>query len=95
MSKLTDLARGQNCMIRLPGICSFDQSTVVLCHYRLAGECGTGIKPPDLLGAWGCDRCHSAVDGRLETEFTREYLRLAHAEACLRTIAELIRLGLV
>ena len=92
-SRLTKHARGRNCMIRVPDVCSFDPEQTVLTHYRLAGLCGTGIKPVDLIGAWGCDMCHSAVDGRIKTPFTREELRLMHAEGVMRTQAELVRLG--
>jgi Protein of unknown function (DUF1364) len=48
---LRKLAKGMECQVRLPG-CNFDPETTVLAHYRLAGTCGIGIKPPDLLGAW-------------------------------------------
>lgn len=46
----------------------------------------------DKLGAWGCYHCHELVDGRVPTPLTREELRLAHAEGCLRTIAEIEKL---
>jgi hypothetical protein len=35
--------------------------------------------------------CHSAVDGRTKTEFSRDELRLMHAEGAFRTIRELHR----
>jgi hypothetical protein len=76
-------ARDRPCMIRVPGICSHDAGTVVLCHYRLAT--GAGQKPDDEQGAWGCSRCHDAVDGRLKTIHTTTELRLWHAEGVLRT----------
>lgn len=76
-------AEGRPCMIRVPGICSHDVGTVVLCHYRLAT--GAGQKPDDEQGAWGCSRCHDAVDGRLKTIHTTTELRLWHAEGVLRT----------
>jgi hypothetical protein len=96
MSKLRDAARGQPCQVRLPGICNFNPETTVLAHYRLAGTCGTGIKPPDLLGAWCCSSCHDVVDGRngKANDITASlFNRLNFAEGCLRTINELIRQG--
>ncbi|OON39639.1 hypothetical protein BTJ39_13400 [Izhakiella australiensis] len=78
-------ACGRECQIRIPGICSFNPETTVLTHYRLAGTCGIGCKPDDTQAAWGCDCCHAAVDGRIKTDYTREELRLFHAEAVLRT----------
>ena len=52
MSKITQSARGERCQIRFPGICNHDPETTVFAHYRLAGYCGTGIKPPDFMGAY-------------------------------------------
>ena len=87
---LRKAARGQPCLIRLP-CCSGDPETTVLCHYRLAGFSGMGMKSPDEFGAFGCDRCHAVVDGRAKLEgWTRAEIRLAHAEAVMRT-QELLR----
>lgn len=79
-------AKGKPCLIRLPG-CDGGGETTVLCHYRLAGYCGTGIKPPDEFGAHGCFSCHQIVDGRapLPYGYTREAVMLAFCEAVLRT----------
>jgi hypothetical protein len=77
-------AQGQPCMIRLPGICNGDPETTVLAHYRLAGYCGTGLKPPDELGAWACSACHDECDRRTRIMNT-EYVRLAHCEGVMRT----------
>lgn len=84
---LRKLARGKPCMVRLPG-CDGGGETTVLAHYRLAGTCGMGMKPPDLCAAWACDRCHACCDGRAPTPdgYTRDQVRLAHAEGVLRTI---------
>lgn len=91
---LRKLARGQPCQVRLPG-CDGGGDTTVLAHYRIAGLCGYGMKPPDVLGAWCCAKCHDLVDGRAHlANLTRVEVRLAHAEGCLRTavaVAELER----
>jgi hypothetical protein len=76
-------AAGKPCMIRIPGVCGFDSSTTVLCHYRLGT--GGGMKPHDAQGAWGCNKCHDAVDGRLKTTYSTNELRLMHAEGVFRT----------
>lgn len=84
---LRKLARGKPCLVRLPG-CDGGGETTVLAHYRLAGYCGTGIKPHDQIsGAWACWSCHECCDGRspLPAGYTREGVRLAHAEGCMRT----------
>ena len=81
-------------MIRLPGICNFDPETTVLAHFRLAGTCGVGMKPIDLLGAWACSQCHDYIDGR-KSRYDQTYteLRLAHAEGVMRTLDALVKLG--
>lgn len=93
--RITKLANGMDCQIRLPG-CLFDPSTVVACHYRLAGTCGMGIKPISILSAWGCHWCHAVSDGRASIEgWTKEQIRLAHAEGVMRTINQLVSRGKV
>ena len=79
-------ARNQPCLIRLPG-CLHDAATTVLCHYSLMGYHGMGLKAPDDLGAYGCANCHAIVDGRMARPagYTRNDVRLAHAEAVMRT----------
>lgn len=82
---LRNLARGKPCLVRLPG-CDGGGETTVLAHYRMAGTCGVALKPSDEQGAWCCARCHDAVDGRRKLDgWTRTEIRLAFAEAVLRT----------
>lgn len=78
-------AKGQDCDVRVPGFCNFDPSTTVLAHFRLSGYCGAGLKPDDDMAAHACSRCHDAIDGRIKTPFTRNELRLMHAEGVMRT----------
>jgi len=59
---LRQLAKGQPCQIRVPGVCNFDPDTTVLCHLRMVGITGMGMKASDILGAWGCSSCHRYVD---------------------------------
>ena len=76
-------------MVRLPG-CNRDTRTTVLAHYPLSGYAGMGQKPDDWsFGAWACSACHDLVDGRVKSDHDKAVLRLAHAEGCLRTQAEL------
>ena len=94
MSKITQSARGESCQIRLPGICNGNRETVVLAHYRLAGTCGTGIKPPDYLGAYACSACHDEADRRTRY-LDDDAAALAHAEGVLRTLVLLEKKGLL
>lgn len=59
--KLRDSARGQPCAFRIPGVCCGDWETTVLCHDR-RGHFGMGCKPDDFCAAFGCARCHAAMD---------------------------------
>lgn len=88
-------ARNQPCMIRLPDVCNHDPATTVLAHFRLIGISGTGLKSPDLLGAWACSACHDAVDRRAHMDLERDYVRLAHLEGVVRTQAALLAAGKV
>jgi len=95
VSKLTEAARGQNCLIRIPGICSHNPEQTVLAHIRMPGITGTSLKAVDLLGAFACDPCHSAVDGRLKTDFSHQELWTMHLEGMARTIDWLVKHGKV
>ena len=95
MSKITQSAHGEPCQIRLAGYCNHNSETTVLAHYRLAGYCGMGIKPPDFMGAYACSGCHDAVDGRIKTDLSEDELRLTHAEGVMRTLVILQKKGLL
>ncbi len=79
----------RQCQIRLD-VCR--TAPTVLCHFRLIGLSGLGMKNHDLLAAWGCSSCHECVDttrrGDLLTQFS-------FAMGVLRTIATLLREGKV
>lgn len=88
MANLRKAARGRECTVRIPGYCNGNPETSVLAHYRLAGTCGTGCKPDDTQGAIACSARHDLIDGRKRTtDYTRDELRLMHAEGVLRTLA--------
>ena len=92
---LRKAAKGRDCMVRLPGICNHIPETTVLAHVRLAGVSGMGMKADDLLGAWACSSCHDAIDRRAHTDLDRDYVRLAHLEGMVRTIAQLRKEDLI
>ena len=82
-------------MIRRPGICNRDNTTTVLCHERVSGLSGAGLKAPDFFAAWGCSCCHDVVDGRVESALTYEQRRLALSEGVRSTQICLINAGIV
>ncbi|WP_215268099.1 DUF1364 domain-containing protein [Escherichia coli] len=86
MANLRKEARGRECQVRIYGVCNGNPETTVLAHYRLAGTCGTATKPHDMQSAIACSSCHDLIDGRVKTsDYTKEELRLMHAEGVFRT----------
>ena len=61
--KLRDSARGQDCTVRIPGVCNFNPETTVLAHLP-CGSKGAGMKGPDIISVFCCSSCHDAIDGR-------------------------------
>lgn len=98
VSKIRRSARGEQCAIRIPGICNHDPETTVLCHANgsAAGK-GIGMKSPDELGAYGCYACHMVVDGQRKSPegWTRDDVRLAFWEGHARTLIILKNKGLL
>ncbi len=79
--------------MRIPGTCTFDPSTVVLAHFRM--DCGVGMKPLDLIGAWACFHCHGTLDGQIKSHWSRDELDLMHLQGMCRTIAALHKKGML
>jgi len=92
MANLRKEARGRECQVGLPGICNGNSETVVLAHYRMAGLCGTGMKPADLFGAWCCSSCHDEIDRRTRLTDAGD-AHMAHLEGVIRTQAVLLSEG--
>lgn len=98
---LRKLAKGRECQIRIPGVCSGNKNTVVLCHLnnkRLFGV-GTGQKVPDIFGAWGCGACHDVVDHRkiihTEQDWTLGEILQMFYEGVFRTQNILLKEGIL
>lgn len=97
-------AKDKCCQIQLPG-CRGGTATeyTVLAHFRMAGVCGTALKPPDTIAAWGCDHCHAIVDGRapipdhmytgLPDHIRTRLIRASHLEGMVRTLYWLHQTG--
>jgi hypothetical protein len=78
---LLDLARGQHCLFRLPGICNSDAATVVAAHSNSSAHGkGGAMKASDVYSVWGCSRCHTWYDSSMSaTRAQREYaFAIAH-----------------
>lgn len=98
MSRITKSAKGEECQIRIPGVCLGTSETVVWCHANgsAAGK-GIGMKSNDLLGAYGCQRCHGVYDRRtrLAANYTSDQIKLMFWEGHARSLLILIQKGLV
>ena len=89
-TKITKSARGEDCQIRIPGVCNFNPETTVFCHINGAGM---GIKASDLQGSYGCSACHDAVDGK--TSLSAQGLKFWFYDGVFRTQLILLEKGLI
>lgn len=65
MTPIRRAARGEDCTLLIPGVCTNDTATTVLCHSnRLQDGKGMGLKAPDTAACFGCSACHDVLDGR-------------------------------
>lgn len=60
--------------MRLPGICNWDRTTVVLAHINRGGVGGMGMKAPDVAGVFACSACHDVLDGRQKSPYRQDVL---------------------
>jgi hypothetical protein len=88
--KITQRARGKECQIRLPGICTFYPEQTVPCHFRMHGLSGAGYIADAIFVAHGCMACHQWVDTHKDAE-----TQLAFAQAVFRTQLTLIEEGVI
>jgi len=98
MSKITESARGEDCQVRLPGVCSFNPQQTVWAHANghAAGK-GMHLKSPDALGTYACYPCHMVIDGHLPAPqgMTRQDVLMAFHEGHQRSFIKLLDKGLV
>jgi hypothetical protein len=61
--RLLDLARGMECLLRIPGVCRGGTETTVACHsnWCVHGKAGAR-KADDCWSCWGCAACHRWLD---------------------------------
>lgn len=80
--RLLDLARGQPCLLRVPGVCQGGTDTTVAAHSNqsIHGKAGAR-KADDQYSAWACVACHGWLDqgraprGQKEATFMLGHLR--------------------
>ncbi len=64
-NKVRESARGEDCTVRIPGICANDPAATIWSHARweVAGK-GGQTKALDLCGAYCCTACDAVYDGQ-------------------------------
>lgn len=82
LSKLRKSAEGRDCTARIPGVCCFDPEKVSLAHLNGAGM---AMKNNDIHGSFCCTPCHDAIDGRTQTKFTPDELKLMQYDSVIET----------
>ena len=99
MSKLRKSARGEQCLVRIPGICNGNAETVILAHLPDGTGGKVGGKSHDLCSVYACSDCHDAIDGRaLVSQLSAEerlLIRLYAYEGHMRTLNKFVEKGLV
>lgn len=86
-----DSARGEDCSLRIPGVCNFDPETTILAHVP-CGMRGTSIKGPDIIGVYACSACHDLLDDRVRGEAINGWDVI---RALAETQVKLVQKGLV
>ena len=82
--------------MRLPGICNGNPETTVLAHINgVRFGHGVGHKVADIHGAYCCNSCHDVLDGRVRSNFDKDFLHAAHLDAVIETQLKLIKKGLL
>ena len=96
MSKITQSARGENCQVRIPGVCNGNPETVCWAHANgsAAGK-GFGQKCPDFIGAYSCFACHAVYDRRVPYKGSRTAVELCFADGVFRSQRMLVEKGLL
>jgi len=92
-SKIRKSAKGEECQVRLMGVCNFNPETTIFAHL---GGGGMGRKQPDLFGAYCCSDCHSVVDGQVNrNDFFPDELTIYFYQGIIRTQQILLDKGLI
>lgn len=97
-SKIRQAARGQDCLVRIPGVCRFDPEYTIWSHYRgLAGGKGAGIKSLDVAGALCCVWCDAVYDGQAPRPpgMSKADVDLAWLQGHIRSLVFLHKKGLL
>lgn len=93
--KYTRSAKGQDCTVRIPGVCrpAPENETTVFAHLNGGG---LGAKHLSVHGAYSCAQCHDVIDGRSRNRgHTNKEVKMMHLEAVIRTQIIMVRDGIL
>ncbi len=91
--KIRESAQGEQCTLRIPGICNHNNETVVLCHVNSSSK-GIANKSHDIHGVYACSSCHDCMDGRIGQDM-KLYKQEEILRALLETQNRMIQKGLI
>lgn len=93
---LRESARGEDCLLRIPGVCSWQPDETILAHnpYTM-GNNGIGIKTDDLFSIYACSKCHDCIDRLEYVEIDPDQLELMARRAMQATQLKFIEKGLI
>ena len=97
MSAITKSANGEDCQVRIIGVCKGDPAYTIWSHARhgSAGK-GKGIKAIDEAGAYACTACDMAYDQLMGVpHMTRSEVDLDWFHGHLRSLVILKEKGLL
>lgn len=92
--KLRDSAKGQECTLRIPGICNFNPETVVLAHLPDESH-GMSRKSDDISACFSCSSCHDLLDGRGGPQIGKSEKEWYMRRAQTRTLRKWLEMGLI
>lgn len=96
--RIRDSARGEECTVRIVGVCTHDPAHTIWSHAPLqaAGK-GRGWKSICLAGAYCCTACDAVIDGQrpLPPGATRDSVMLDWFMGHMRSLVILKQKGLV
>ena len=71
--KIMASAKGENCTLRLIGVCNFNPETTVCAH--VGALRGMGIKAGDNMVIYACSSCHAEIDSKGKSAYAYDKLR--------------------
>jgi hypothetical protein len=95
---IRDSAKGEECTVRITGVCNSDAATTVWSHYPLNdGGKGMGTKSLDLVGCYCCSACHDVADRRVKPPagVTYDAVLLDWFKGMARSLVRLAQKGLI